>query len=124
MDVATRRNRMNARQKAKRMKSRMAVLESENRSLRFRLAFAQANKPDVQLYRAKIMITPKDMEMMESVGLNPWDKIRNRLSEEIRKGIKDKLIIKEIPFDGYVPGSGTSVYSTDLLIGFRRDGDV
>ena len=115
---------MNARQKVKIMKSKMAVLESENRSLKFRLAFAQANKPDVQLYRANIMITPRDMEMMESVGLNPWDEIRNKLSEEIRKGIKDKLIIKEIPFNGDTPGLGTSVYSTDLLIGFRRDGYV
>ena len=115
---------MNARQKAKKMKSKMAVLESENRSLRLRLALAQANKPDVQLFKAKIMITPKDMEMMESVGLNPWDEIRNRLSEEIRKGIKDKLIIKEIPFNGDSPGLGISIYSTDLFIGFRRDGDV
>lgn len=111
---------MNARQKAKKMKSKIAELESENRHLRFRLAFALANKPDVQLYRANIMITPKDMEMMESVGLNPWDEIRIKLSEEIRRGIKDKLIIKEIPFNGDAPGLGISVYSTDLLIGFRE----
>lgn len=114
---------MNARQKAKKMKSKMAVLESENRYLQFRLAFERANKPDVQLFRAKIMITPKDMEMMESVGLNPWDEIRNRLSEEIRKGIKDKLIIKEIPFTRDAFGLGISIYSTDLLIGFRRNED-
>lgn len=115
---------MNARQKVKKMKSKMAGLQSLNRSLRMRLAFAQANKPDVQLCRARIMITPRDMEMMESVGLNPWDEIRNKLSEEIRKGIKDKLIIKEIPFNGDAPGLGTSVYATDLFIGFRRNGGV
>lgn len=115
---------MNARQKAKKLKSKMEELQSLNRSLRFRLALAQVNKPDVQLYKARIMITPKNMEKMKSIGLNPWDEIRNRLSEEIRKGIKDKLIIKEIPFNEDAPESGTSVYSTDLLIGFRRDGDV
>lgn len=115
---------MNARQKAKKMKSKIAELQSLNRSLRMRLALAQANRPDVQLCKARIMITPKDMEMMESVGLNPWDEIRNKLSEEIREGIKDKLIIKEIPFNGDTLGLGTSIYSTDLLIGFRRNEDV
>lgn len=115
---------MNARQKAKKMKHEIVMLKSDNKCLRWRLALERANRPDVQLYRAKIMITPKDMEMMESVGLNPWDEIRNKLSKEIRKGIKDKLIIKEIPFNGDTPGSGTSVYSTDLLIGFRRNEDV
>ena len=53
---------MNARQKAKKMKSEMAVLESENRCLRFRLAFAQANRPDVQLYKASILITNFDVD--------------------------------------------------------------
>ena len=112
---------MNARQKAKKMKSKMEELQSLNRSLRLRLSLEQANRPDVQLYRAKIMVTPKDIEMMETIGLNPWDEVRNKLSHEIQKAIKDKLIIKEIPFDGDFPGTGTSVYSTDLWIGFRRN---
>lgn len=115
---------MNARQKAKKMKSKMEGLQSLNRSLRMRLALERANRPDVQLYRAKLMVARKDIEMMETIGLNPWDEVRNKLSHEIQKGIKDKLIIKEIPFDGGSPGKGPCVYSTDLWIAFRRDGDV
>lgn len=109
---------MNARQKAKKMKSKMAVLESENRSLKFRLAFAQANKPDVQLYKAAILMTDIDVDTMLRVGINPNDEIRNMLSHEIQKAIKDRLIIQDRRI-----AKGETIHSTELWLGFRRDED-
>lgn len=106
---------MNARQKAKKMKSKIAELQSLNRSLRLRLALAQANRPDVQLYKAAILITDFDVDTMLRVGINPNDEIRNKLSHEIQKAIKDKLIIKDRRI-----AKGETIHSTDLLIGFRE----
>lgn len=115
---------MNARQKAKKMKKTIEELERENSSLRtklFLVAFERYNKPEVQLYRAKHLVTGRELEMLIGLYGNPEIEIRRKLSEEIRKSIEDKLVIKQQFFDGDLPSpTTTKIYETNVWIGFER----